>query len=234
MALNKQRGNMYEFVTHTWNPVRGKCEHDCDYCYMRGRPVGKTRVDDKALKDSLGKDNYIFVGSSTDMFAKNIPDLWIEKSLARCRKYDNHYLFQTKNPGRFYDFIYPGNTTQLTSRPIYSLFPKKTMFGTTVETNRTYNVSKAPNPLDRMMSLMRIPRRFGKMITIEPIMDFDIDSLATLIEMVHPDWVNIGADSKGHHLPEPSFQKLQGLIICLEEFTVVKQKKNLDRLKGKK
>ena len=29
--LNEQKGNMYGFVTHTWNPIKGKCFHcDCD------------------------------------------------------------------------------------------------------------------------------------------------------------------------------------------------------------
>ena len=26
---------MYEFITHTWNPIKGKCYHDCSYCYMK-------------------------------------------------------------------------------------------------------------------------------------------------------------------------------------------------------
>ena len=32
MPLKKSVGNMYDFVTHTWSPVRGKCKHDCSYC----------------------------------------------------------------------------------------------------------------------------------------------------------------------------------------------------------
>lgn len=27
MGLNKAKGNMYEFITHTWNPIKGKCPH---------------------------------------------------------------------------------------------------------------------------------------------------------------------------------------------------------------
>ena len=33
MALTKSRGNMYPFVTHTWNAIKGICFHDCPYCY---------------------------------------------------------------------------------------------------------------------------------------------------------------------------------------------------------
>lgn len=28
MGLNISKGNMYEFVTHTWNIIKGKCYHD--------------------------------------------------------------------------------------------------------------------------------------------------------------------------------------------------------------
>ena len=35
MALTKSRGNMYPFVTHTWNAIKGICFHDCPYCYMK-------------------------------------------------------------------------------------------------------------------------------------------------------------------------------------------------------
>jgi DNA repair photolyase len=34
MPLNKSTGNLYEFVTHSWNPIQGKCPHDCSYCYV--------------------------------------------------------------------------------------------------------------------------------------------------------------------------------------------------------
>lgn len=26
---------MYDFVTHTWNTIKGECPHDCSYCYMK-------------------------------------------------------------------------------------------------------------------------------------------------------------------------------------------------------
>lgn len=35
MGLNKAGGEMYEFVTHTWNTVKGDCFHNCRYCYMK-------------------------------------------------------------------------------------------------------------------------------------------------------------------------------------------------------
>ena len=35
MNLNQSKGNMYEFITHTWNPIKDRCYHDCAYCYMK-------------------------------------------------------------------------------------------------------------------------------------------------------------------------------------------------------
>lgn len=29
MALNKSTGNMYAFVSYTYNPLKGECEHSC-------------------------------------------------------------------------------------------------------------------------------------------------------------------------------------------------------------
>jgi hypothetical protein len=42
--------------------------------------------------------------------------------------------------------------------------------------------------------------------------------------------VNIGADSGNNHLPEPSKEKVLQLIEALKEFTVIDQKRNLNRI----
>ena len=95
--MNKQKGNMYHFVTHTWNPIKGTCPHGCSYCYMKRFPQGKLRLDEKCLGDNLGKENFIFIGSSTDMWAEEIPEEWIKKVLEYTKKFPtNTYLFQTK------------------------------------------------------------------------------------------------------------------------------------------
>jgi len=72
-----------------------------------------------------------------------------------------------------------------------------------------------------------------KMITIEPIMDFEDMPLESEIRRTNPEFVNIGADSKGHNLPEPSWFKIENLIKELEIFTKVNLKDNLKRLNKK-
>lgn len=224
MPLNESKGNMYSFVTHTWNPIKGVCSHDCVYCYMKQFKQKPVRLDEKELKTNLGEDNFIFVGSGTDMWAEDILFDWILRVLHHCRKFSSKYLFQTKNPKRFIETL--------------SLFHKTDVLGTTIETNR-YDVdcdfSTAPTKNERFSAMRYLKKFHAKtMITIEPIMDFDVIDFAKELHYIKPDWVNIGADSKRHNLPEPSWDKVQALIVKLKKFTEVKCKSNLNRLKEKK
>jgi len=218
MSLRKQSGNMYGFVNITWNVIKGKCQHDCSYCYMKVFKLNPIRFDEKELNTNLGSNNFIFVGSGTDMFAKDVPTGWIKKILNHCNHFqDNRYLFQSKNPERFIEFIKD--------------FPPSTILGTTIESNRDYKISKAPIIKNRVTVMSKITN-YDKMITIEPILDFDVDDLILLIRLVKPKWVNIGADSKRHNLPEPSPEKVRQLIKELKKFTKVKLKSNLKRIIG--
>lgn len=218
--LNKQAGNMYGFVTHTWNVIKGKCKHNCSYCYMKRFPQKELHFDEKELKTDLGEGNIIFVGSSTDMFADNVQDSWIERVLLHCEKYPNNtYLFQTKNPHRFGKF--------------FSLFPKSSIFGTTIESNK-HQEEKAPPTYQRWNWMYSYKKQMKRiMITIEPIKDFDLDVLLSWIKQIEPEFVNIGADSnkkKDYSFPEPSKEKVLQLIEELKKFTKVNIKDNLKRL----
>jgi len=216
MGLNKQKGNMYPFVSHTYNPIRGRCPHNCVYCYMKGFNVGELRFVEKELETNLGAGNFIFVGSSTDMWAEYIPEKWIERVYLKCLEHPNRYLFQTKNPVRFLE--------------CWSLFPDDTLLGTTIETNRHYDfISKAPKVENRYNWMQELS--YPTMISIEPIMDFDLDILVKWIAEIKPEFVSIGADSKRHNLPEPAPDKLEHLIEALQDITVVKLKDNLKRLR---
>lgn len=218
MALNISKGNMYEFVTHTWNTVKGTCTHDCSYCYVkRWGPLNPVRLDKKELRTKLGNGNFIFVGSSNDMFASAVPTEWIQCTLDHCNKFDNQYLFQTKNPVRLLDFQLPENSVVCTP----------------IETNRFYPeiMNNSPKPIIRAKAMSGI--KHPKYVTIEPILDFDLDEMIDLIKMCNPVQVNIGADSGNHRLPEPSMEKVLQLIVGLEKFTLVKRKKNLKRIIGK-
>ena len=81
MALNKSTGNMYAFVSHTYNPLKGECEHSCAYCFMRRKLLlPPLHLELKELKVNLGEGNFIFVGSSTDEWAANVPSECVHPS----------------------------------------------------------------------------------------------------------------------------------------------------------
>lgn len=219
--INKSKGNMYEFVTHTWNPIKGKCFHDCSYCYMKRWGEQKPlRLSEKDLKDDLGENNKIFVGSSTDMFAKDVPPVWIERVLRKCSEHENEYLFQTKNPEILFRYK--------------QYIPKNSVICVTLESDmyRSEIMKEAPSPTSRVdaINLFNYSKEYSIMITIEPVMDFQADRFIDMIKRCSPFQVNIGADSGNSNLPEPSDIKVLYLISELEKFTKVVRKKNLSRI----
>ncbi len=221
MPLTESKGNMYSWVTHTWNTVKGECSHSCTYCYMKRWGKQKTvRFDEKELNTDLGSGNFIFVGSSCDLFAEGISRVWITDTLVKADFYTgNNYLFQSKNPERFREF------------KNYLPDGKRTSLCTTIETNRIYTeiMGNTPSPFNRALAMNQFIE-FPLFVTIEPILDFDLDEMVRIIKLCHPNQVNIGADSGNNHLPEPSKEKILALIDVLKEFTVIDQKRNLSRL----
>lgn len=138
---------MYDWVTHTWNTVKGECPHGCHYCYMKKWGEQKpARFTSSELKTDLGKGNTIFVGSSCDMWANDIHDLWISPTLEHCRKYpDNQYLFQTKNPKRFQSWG--------------PLLPENIILGATIESDRHYpEMGDSPLPIERAKALVKLKK----------------------------------------------------------------------------
>jgi len=219
--LVKAKGNMYSWVSHMWNPIIG-CPHQCTYCYVRNfREQPKSLTLDTPFPD-LGHGKKIFVGHLTDMFAYDVPDKWIISILETCKNYNNEYIFQTKNPYRAM-FYYPH-------------FPDKILFGTTIETNNDNLLkthSSAPSVFDRAAYLRRLKDVFEikTFLTIEPIMDFMLGNMIYLIQLANPDFINIGADSKNHHLPEPSSEKVNLLIAEIQKLGIeIREKTNLKRL----
>ena len=220
MPLNKSKGNMYDFITHTWNPIKGACPHGCSYCYMNkiykrfGKEPLPPRLVENELRVDLGYGNTIFVCSSIDLFAEQINRHWQKQVIYHTLAYPNNtYLWHTKNPSRAVERL-PCN--------------KNFILCATIETD-IYGYYTAPIiPTTRAAELASYHGR--KMVAIEPIIDFNMDGLLACIKMIEPEQVNIGADSGNNGLPEPPAGKLRELIAELEKFTKVYQKTNLKRL----
>ena len=222
--LNVSKGNMYEFITHTWNPIKGKCLHNCSYCYMKqiAPQANAPRVAEYEFKTKLGKGNFIFIGSSTDMFADDIPSEWIVKVLDYCKQeHDagrtNAFLLHSKNPKRFLEFVI---------HPI----AKRCLFGTTIESNRFYSdfMCNAPKIEERVEAMEEIARQGrATMTTAEPLMQFDLETMLEYIMKCQPKLVNIGRSThRNIELPEPTKEEVQQLISGLKDFTKVHIKEN--------
>ena len=234
MGLNKmtKSNNMYNFINATWNPLGGKCIHNCSYCssnklrkryhVLNQKYSGPTRFFEKELTTNLGKNNTIFVCAQQDLFAKRVNHEWIVRILEYCKSFDtNTYLFQTKNPENF------------TNYGVWLADLSNIILATTLETNRWYpnQMVNAPSPMKRAFAMSILPVD-EKMITIEPIMDLDVEELVFMIDQCNPETIIIGADSGKNNLPEPSTKKVKQLIeeLKLDDDYNVVLKKNLKRL----
>jgi hypothetical protein len=232
MSLKKSTGNMYPWVTHTHSHLGGECPHRCTYCYVDnprfGRPAkytGPIRLFEDEFKVNYGSGRTIFVENCNDLFATDVPGNMIDRVLAHCCAFPgNTYVFQTKNPGG--------------AIPFWMRFPNQFLFGTTIESNHFFPavMGHAPAPVLRASEMVLcsryfMPGEFKCFVTIEPILDFDLIGLLNLIEAIKPQFVNIGADSKGHGLIEPSGAKVRALLNALAQRGVpIREKHNLQRL----
>lgn len=231
MPLSKRQGNMYDWVTHTWSCLQGQCPHECSYCYVKNghwtkdNPAykGEPRLETNFDQVKLGHGKVIFVAHTSDLFAQGVPSEAVHSVLSKCTEnYRNRYVFQTKDPEnawKYRDEIPPTST-----------------IGTTIETDSFTLIgqhSKAPNSVSRSFGI-GLFRNTGLMtfLTIEPIMKFNLGSLLFDIEKARPSWVNIGADSKGCNLPEPTWEEVQDLIKGIRDLGIeIREKSNLDRLR---
>ena len=157
----------------------------------------------ETLNDNFQPGERIFVGSSIDMFANEIPTEWIREVVEFCAGIPKTaFLFQTKNPVRFNEVDLRDNF----------------MIGTTIESDTWFkaHMGKAEPPEARAIEFGKI-KHPHKMISIEPIMAMDPGKLAAWIIQIRPVFVSIGADSKGSNLPEPAPADIRILLKTLEE-----------------
>lgn len=183
--MNKATGNMYEHVTHTWNPLAGKCSMNCSYCStkrlaarypgIKEKYSGEPRIIEKEM-NNLGKGNFIFVCAQNDLFGQTVDTADIIKIHKHMHKYpDNKYLVQSKNTCKMFEF--------------YDTWPHfltdNIILCTTLETEgREYraNCFKAIN-------------HPSKHITIEPIGLINPPIFIHMLTEIAPQQINIGANS---------------------------------------
>lgn len=210
----KSKGKMFNLVTQTWNPVTG-CRYECEYCWARKLAVTKLKniqrysngfqpmLNEKEFNSKFRDGDFVFVSDMGDLFGEFIPSNWISKVFDHVRLFpEAYFLFLTKNPARYNEFLVT--------------IPKNAILGATIETNidehlQKTNLSEAPLPSERYKA-MRDLNWGKKMISIEPILDFDLEVIGQWIENIFPFLVYIGYDNYRHKLPEPKLSKTLSLI----------------------
>ena len=193
----------------TWNPFTG-CAFACSYCWARKLAEGKLRrsypngfVPEFHLNRLVHKfqpDDFVFAVSMGDIAFANIKQ---RRMIAeRASTFPCPVLFETKDP-----WIFEG---EIFRNPAFYL-------GVTLETNRSYPVTRAPSPILRYIKIQSgsFPIRF---VSIEPIMDFDLNVFLRWLGHIQPEIVEIGADNYHNNLPEPDSGKLSIFIREIKGF----------------
>lgn len=204
------------------NPFWG-CLFNCTYCYPSFRRQAKRqkkrcpRCADYVPHAHLerlrrgppktGEGEFVFLCDMGDVsFA---PPEVMMAIIGYCYNwFGTTFLLQSKNPRCFHRYR----------------FPKNVILGTTIETNRdelAKTISKAPPPSRRYKNMIKLnhPR---KLVTIEPILDFNLETSVSWIKKIDPEVVYVGYDShwKNNRLPEPPLEKTLKLIDLLRLYNV--------------
>jgi len=211
----RKKTNMYIASVHQFNPFKG-CDFGCTYCVASFQKQAKRQKHrcrkcyeyvphehPERLNERLPKtrgDEFISVVLSGDIAFASYE--YREKILDRIRAESRKpFLIQSKNPAVFLEHRFPENV----------------ILGTTIETNRddiAAKYSKAPAPSMRKEAMCKLnhPR---KMITIEPILKFDLEQLVSWVLEINPEMVWVGYNSKQRCEDNPTISDFKALITRL-------------------
>jgi len=187
------RSNMYSASVAQWNPCAG-CKYNCRYC------KSSFQLQLKRWAKNHCERCYRFIPHEhPERLVQPLPETRPVRT----------FLLQSKNSHTFDRVKYPDNV----------------ILGTTIETNRDDGygkISKAPVPSERYQDFLNVRHR-NKMVTIEPVLDFDVEVLVSWINDIQPSLIWLGYDSRKNRLPEPPLAKIRALHwnLACRGFTVV-------------
>jgi len=233
----KTSKNMYSQRTENIGLIEG-CPFGCVYCKFRvlhnrfalkKEDVNYTpHIHEERFKKrpkATTGDQFVTIGLNGDI--SRASDEVMLRIIQYCKDWkDRTFLLQSKNPERFMAFEFPDNV----------------ILGTTIETNRGQiwnpataprfidlmnysDISKAPEPYERYFFMSKLTKN-RKYVTMEPILDFDVNVMVYQMRSIKPTIVYIGYNTANINLPEPTLAKTQELITKLRELGItVKEKK---------
>ena len=219
-----KKTNMYNLSAAQWNPFSG-CKHNCDYCRKSFQRQLKRwakkncpecydfrpHKHPERLKQTLPKTRhmqFIFTCSNGDIAF--CPTDYLTNIIERIKQEpDRTFLIQSKNPQTFNRVV----------------FPKNVILGVTLETNKEElcaKLSTTPTPSQRYSDFMKVNHSV-KMVTIEPVLDFDMEVMTGWIENINPCMIWLGYDSGKNKLPEPCLDKVKTLHwqLAMKGFVVI-------------
>ncbi len=229
MTIIFNKGRMFDFITHTPNPIGGcptcdgyddvghkHCSWSCSYGWcsvlkdrFRYRKYeGTWRIIPHEMKN-LGPEDYPFICDMIDIGDPTLPQDIILKILDWAGAQPCQVLLLTKNP-RFYRDYAPH-------------IPPNAVLGATIECDLPEVLSKvsdAPSPLTRLEEMVWVKNNLPnqRLICVEPIMNFT-PLFAGLIAKTEPSIIAVGYDSGKNSLNEPALDYTRDFIDHLDEIT---------------
>ena len=218
VASLKKKVEIYYKNTVSWSPFQG-CAFKCKYCEQSFQRQAKRKLH-KCLKcynyephyhsERLNKvpdSRIVAVCGNSDISFCN-PEYMhkIIDVMKHDEKKGRLWFVQSKNPSCFMQYLRD--------------FPENTVLLTTLETNRDegyQKVSKAPPPSERYLMFRDLPYP-RKVVTIEPIMEFDFDCFLDWMLNIKPEAVYVGYESSRYEMPfkEPHMEKVLDFIVALK------------------
>lgn len=209
-----------------WNVFVG-CGFGCSYCFAKKAALSILKhtphfrdgftphLVQKELTRSFKAQEFVCISWLGDISFATPDEL--ERILEKAEQFaQTEFLLLTKDPARLL----------AKSPPL----PENFVVGASIESNRDYFLSKAPPPIDRLKGLSRANR---KSLSLEPVLDFDLDILINWIELLHPEYVVVGPPYLRSHLLPPPPEKLSELLFSLKAFCQnVVVKKGLETVPG--
>jgi hypothetical protein len=233
--VKKKSNKMYEDRQGNKGIIEG-CKYNCIYCETSFKAILKrfgTSEEDEAFIPHVHMERlnskpprtqgneFVTIGLTGDIsFAL---DEVVRKIIEYCKKWRNTtFLIQSKNPEFFLKFDFPENVLLATTiETNYEIFPTTCAYGWA----RYEHISKAPLPIQRALAMSELGARKENrfIVTIEPILDCDIETMVRWMRLINPVAVYIGYCSspekwlREHRFPEPTLDKTRELIHRLQE-----------------